>query len=244
MRHSSKQLLIVDDDEEISALTAEYLSSVGFEVLTAISAEEAEKTLASNTIDLMVLDLMLPGESGLSFCQRMQSKLHLPTIIVSAVTGENERVSGLELGADDYLEKPFSPRELQARISAVLRRAEDAGNRQVSRRFVYRFAGWQLDETARKLVAPDGVVVHLSSSELDTLLLLLKSPEAPVSRDTIASSLRGSRLNPLDRSVDILISRIRKKLAQTDSSIDYISTVRHQGYLMALPIERLSNANS
>ncbi|OKL45099.1 response regulator [Pseudovibrio exalbescens] len=240
MMTSNKTLLIVDDDEEIASLTASFLRDRGYTVLTANSAEDAEQVLKANTVDLMVLDIMLPGESGLSLCQKVRQTSKLPIIIISAITGDTERIVGLELGADDYLEKPFNPRELQARIFAIFRRTEEpgaTGARLKARR--YEFGGWLLDEATRHLKAPDGVLVHLSSSEFDALLTLVKSPQKPVSRDTLGRVLRGTGVNSHDRSIDILISRLRKKLAQTDPAKDFISTVRHQGYVFSYPVQQV-----
>ncbi|MDD7910951.1 MULTISPECIES: response regulator [Pseudovibrio] len=240
MMTSNKTLLIVDDDEEIASLTAEFLQDRGYTVLTANSAEEAHGVLEANEVDLMVLDIMLPGESGLALCQRVRKSSKLPIIIISAITGDTERIVGLELGADDYLEKPFNPRELQARIFAIFRRTEDPNApKAVPKVKRYEFSGWVLDEATRHLKAPDGVLVHLSSSEFDALLTLVKSPQKPVSRDALGKVLRGAAVESHDRSIDILISRLRKKLAQTEPGKDFISTVRHQGYLFSQPVQQV-----
>lgn len=236
---SNKTLLIVDDDVEIADLTASFLRDRGYTVLTAHSAEDAEKVLEANQIDLMVLDIMLPGENGLTLCQRVRKTSKMPIIIISAITGDTERIVGLELGADDYLEKPFNPRELQARIFAIFRRTETPDAPSGTKTARYRFAGWVLDEATRHLKAPDGVLVHLSSSEFDALLTLLKSPQKPVSRDALSRILRGTTVDSHDRSIDILISRLRKKMAQTDPDRDFISTVRHQGYLFSQTVDRI-----
>ncbi|WP_063310119.1 response regulator [Pseudovibrio sp. Ad26] len=239
MMLSNKTLLIVDDDEEIASLTADFLKDRGYTVFTANSAEEAIELLDTNHIDLMVLDIMLPGENGLTLCQRVRQTSRMPIIIISAITGDTERIVGLELGADDYLEKPFNPRELQARIYAIFRRTEDVETAAAPKAQRFEFAGWKLDEATRHLTAPDGVLVHLSSSEFDALLTFVKAPQKPISRDTLGRVLRGAKVDSHDRSIDILISRLRKKLAQTDPNTDFITTVRHQGYLFSQSVTRV-----
>ncbi len=239
----NQHILVVDDDEEIASLIADYLRPRGFRVSLAGNTREARSVLGTWPIDLLVLDIMMPGEDGLSLCREIRESSSVPIIMLTAVSGDSDRIVGLEMGADDYLEKPFNPRELLARMKAVLRRAgsgdgEEAAKEQGHKR--YLFSGWVLDEGARELRAPGDLLISLSTGEFHMLRALLEQPRAVVSRDDLLASVKGGPSIGFGRSVDIQISRLRRKL--TDHGLDEaaIKTVRGEGYLFSLPVERES----
>ncbi len=222
-------VLVVEDDVDLREQVAEYLTQNGYSAYTATNGQEMDSVLASARIDLIVLDVMLPGESGLSICRRMAEPPGPAIIIMSAMGDEVDRVVGLELGADDYVPKPVSPRELLARVRAVLRRREGApaGQRGGS---VYLFAGFQLDLTRRQLKAPDGVVILLTPGEFSLLAAFLESPSRVLSRDTLIEFVCGDDADVFDRAIDVQLSRLRSKLkAQGGSGL--IRTVRGAGYV-------------
>ncbi len=233
-------LLVVDDDEEIRALLSRYLSDHGFRVLEAGDGTEMRRRLASSAVDLVVLDLMLPGEDGLSLCRWLRAESERPVIMLTARDERTERVVGLELGADDYVTKPFDPRELVARIRAVLRRAKApesiADMASESRR--YRFEGWRLDALERSLIDPEGRPVELSSGEFDLLLTFVESPRRVLDRDHLLDRTRGRSFTPFDRSIDVQVSRLRRKLEQAVDSPPLIRTVRGAGYIFAARVSR------
>jgi two-component system OmpR family response regulator len=223
---------IVEDDPEISALLSTYLHSRGFTCVISGSAEAALH-LSPEDFDIMVVDIMLPGDSGLSYCKRVREQSNVPLVILSAVKGDTERIIGIELGADDYLEKPFNPRELLARMNALLRRANGAAKPTARTSGRIGFSGWILDHTNHKLHGPNAIHVPLSSTEYRLMTMLVSVAPAPVAREDIARSIIGIDLDPEDRRVDILVSRLRKKLMNTDPSGDFIRTIRNQGYHFA-----------
>ena len=229
------QILVVDDDRGIRSLLAEYLETNGFRCLLAADGAGMGRALETSRPDLVVLDLNLPGEDGLSLCRRLRTRSRLPVIMLTARDSAADRILGLETGADDYLSKPFEPRELLARIRSVLRRihalppgvAQDKGVRM-------RFADWILDVRARHLLDSRGVVISLSMTEFRLLKAFLELPNRILSRDQLLS-LSGSRESvSVDRSIDLLVSRLRNKLGDTTPKV--IQTVRHEGYLMAAAV--------
>jgi two-component system OmpR family response regulator len=193
--------------------------------------------LAAGRVDLVVLDLMLPGEDGLSLCRRLRASSELPVLMLTAKSEPFDRVLGLEMGADDYLAKPFEPRELLARIRSVLRRARalPAGPAAPPRR--YRFAGWALDATARQLLSPQGVVVALSGAEYRLLQVFLEHPNRVLSRDQLMDWLQGREAGPFDRSIDLRVSRLRQKLGDDARTPALIKTLRSEGYVLAAAVE-------
>ncbi len=225
---------IVEDDSEISDLLSAYLSNRGFACRVSPSSESA-KEHAPADFDVYVVDVMLPGEDGLSFCRWLRETSEVPVIILSAVRGDNERIIGLELGADDYLEKPFNPRELLARMNALLRRTQVQRGRKAPTGQI-RFSGWCLDCTRQKLHSPAGMLVPLSSTEYRLITALVGALPDPVSREVIGREIFGVDLGPEDRRVDILVSRLRKKLSAADEDADFIKTVRNRGYQFCAPI--------
>ena len=227
--YSSAQILVVDDDVGLRDEVAEYLSSNGYVAHTATNALEMETVLSATPVDLIVLDVMLPGENGLSVCRRMADPAGPAIIIMSAMGDEVDRVVGLELGADDYLAKPVSPRELLARVRAVLRRREatPAGQKAGT---VYHFAGFQLDIARRQLRAPNGVIVLLTPGEFSLLTAFLESPGRVLSRDILVELVCGDDADVFDRAIDVQLSRLRSKLKVQGGS-GLIRTVRGAGYI-------------
>ena len=222
-------ILLVDDDPEIRQLIGDFLAQHGFRVATAANGAEMDRLIAAERPALVVLDLMLPGEDGLAICRRL-SAARIRVIMLSALGEETDRVVGLELGADDYLPKPCSPRELLARIRAVLRRQEGA---EPSASALYRFAGWSFDPRRRELSSPGGVAVALSSGEFRLLSAFLERPLRVLSRDQLLDFARGPSAEVFDRAIDVQVSRLRKKLADHGGA-DLIVTVRSEGYMFAV----------
>ncbi len=226
---STARLLVVDDDIDLRDQVADYLIQNGYSAHTATNAQEMDSVLASSEIDLIVLDIMLPGENGLSVCRRMAEPPGPAVIIMSAMGDEVDRVVGLELGADDYLAKPVSPRELLARVRAVLRRRENAPTGQRGGN-IYHFAGFQLDIARRQLKSPDGVVVLLTPGEFSLLAAFLESPSRVLARDTLIEFVCGDDADVFDRAIDVQLSRLRSKLKSHGGS-GLIRTVRGAGYI-------------
>ena len=227
-------VLVVDDDREIRELLARFLFARGFRIETAADGREMFAALGAGRFDLIVLDLMLPGEDGLSLCRRVRADSDLPIIMLTAVGEDTDRIVGLEVGADDYVPKPFNPRELVARIRAVLRRATEGRRRPDGGRLrCFEFEGWMLDAAHRRLHAPDGTPVELTGGEFGLLLALLEHPGRVLNRDQILDLTRGREAGPFDRSVDIQVSRLRRKLADDPKHPALIRTVRSGGYVFA-----------
>ncbi|MEW5505331.1 MULTISPECIES: response regulator [Pseudomonas] len=221
-------LLIVDDDPQIRQLLCDYLSDAGFQVSTAADGKEMRRRLALNVIDLIVLDLMLPGEDGLSLCRELRVSSNTPVVMLTAKGSLIDRIVGLEIGADDYLPKPFDPRELLVRIKVVLRRVQSFPDRaRLDEAPSIRFAGWQLDTRARQLLSPEGVVVSLGNSDYRVLRLLLQHPNRPLSRDFLLNHVFDKDSTPFDRSIDVCVSRLRSQLPA-----GLIKTVRNEGYML------------
>ena len=237
---ASPHILIVDDDPEIRDLTARFLKKHGYRVDTAADARAMDKTLESGRFDLVVLDLMLPGEDGLSICRRLRADTTLPIIMLTALGEDTDRIVGLEMGADDYLPKPFNPRELLARIKAVLRRADSApaALQADEDSAVLSFEGWRLDLTRRELKAKDGVLVPLTAGEFDLLTAFAERPQRVLSRDQLLDLTRGRDGGPFDRSIDVQLSRLRRKIEADPKEPALIKTVRGGGYIFAADVKR------
>lgn len=227
------QILIVDDDEGITALLREYLARFGFEAHVAGDGVAMREQLATRSIDLVVLDLMLPGEDGLVLARNVRQRSQIPIIMLTARSNPYDRVLGLESGADDYMSKPFEPRELVARIQTVLRRAgatHDGGSSYI-RNDVIRFDGWELHREDRCLTSPAGLVVALSNAEFRLLSIFLQMPRRLFSRDQLMEQARGRAMDSFERSIDLLVSRLRQKLADDPREPRMIKTVRGAGYM-------------
>ena len=243
---SSPHLLIVDDDREIRDLLSRFLRKHGFRVSLAVDGREMRKALEDRAIDLIVLDLMLPGEDGLALCRRLRTESSVPVIMLTAMGEEIDRIVGLEMGADDYLAKPFNPRELAARIRAVLRRSR-AGNSRAAvappapgaeaKGSIVRFDGWQLDLNKRELFSPEGVLVPLSAGEFALLVTFVQHPQRVLSRDQLLDFARGRDAQPFDRAIDVQVSRLRRKIDDDPREPALIKTVRGGGYLFAPKVE-------
>ncbi len=232
-------ILVIDDDAEIRALLTDYLGRNGYRATAVADGRALWPLLDRHRIDLIVLDLMLPGEDGLEICRRLRSRSRVPVIMLTARGEETDRIVGLELGADDYLPKPFSPRELLARIKGVLRRTRALPpDMEDDERRAWRFAGWELDPQGRNLISPQRVVVPLSSAEYALLRVFVAHPHRVLSRDQLLDLSRGRDAVPFDRSIDMLVSRLRKRLDETAEDPRIIKTVRGQGYVLAVNVER------
>ena len=230
------RILIIDDDHEIRSLLSRFLARHGFRTATAPNGSGSP--WKTRTFDLIILDLMLPGEDGVSICRRIRRHGSVPIIMLTALDAETDRIIGLEVGADDYLPKPFSPRELLARIRAVLRRVENAVVVEDERAGVYGFEGWVLDSSRRTLHGPDGDAVALTAGEFDLLAALVRHAEHVLSRDRLMDLLHGREAGPFDRSIDVQLSRLRSKIEASPSEPVLIKTVRGQGYVLSAQVTR------
>lgn len=233
-------ILIVDDDREIRRLLGDYLARNGYRSSTAANGREMRQALKVSAPDLIVLDLMLPGTDGLELCRELRAERDTPIIMLTALAEETERVIGLELGADDYLSKPFNPRELLARIKGVLRRtrALPPNLRAIKTAATFRFCGWHYQRTTHELTAPDGVVIALSAAERRLLEVFLDHPQVTLNRDQLLDLTRGRDATPFDRSVDVQVSRLRQKLRDEPREPSLVKTVRSEGYQFAAEVER------
>jgi two-component system, OmpR family, response regulator len=232
------RILIVDDDEEIRTLLGDYLRKNGFDTQSVADGKAMWEALAAKPFSLVVLDLMLPAEDGLSLCRQLRARSQLPVLMLTARGEAVDRIVGLEMGADDYLPKPFDPRELQARIRSVLRRARALPTEAaVEPMDVYRFSGWKFDTHERNLYAPDAVVVPLSGAEYRLLLLFLQNPNVVLSRDQLSNFAFGHDADPMDRTVDMQVSRLRERLRDEAREAEIIKTVRGKGYVFAARVE-------
>ncbi len=231
------QILIVDDDAEIRGLLRDYLAKNGFEASVAGDGKAMWSVLARGRVDLIVLDLMLPGDDGLTLCRKLRAESDTPVIMLTALGEETDRIVGLEMGADDYLAKPFSPRELLARIRSVLRRHRSLpANLRADQASEIAFAGWRLDTVARHLVSSDGVVTSLSGTEYQLLRVFLSHPNHVLSRDQLMLLAKGHDADPMDRSIDIGVSRLRQRLGDDAAEPRIIKTVRGEGYVLAVEV--------
>ena len=244
------RILVVDDDREIRDLLAMFLERQNFSVAAVRDAVEARVAWAAGGADLVVLDLMLPGESGLEFARWLRGRSEVPIVMLTAMGEESDRIAGLELGADDYLAKPFNPRELLARIRAVLRRAVlrqagdtpagdgPAGHPAGGAAVMWHFADWRLDPARRRLLNPEGVEVALTGGEYDLLAALVDRANRVLTRDMLLDLLRGRQAGPFDRAIDVAISRLRRKLEDNGRNAQLIKTVRGGGYVLAAEVRR------
>ena len=236
----ASHILVVDDDSEIRDLLSRFLVLQGFRVSGARDGREMRKAIEDRRIDLVVLDLMLPGEHGLTLCRNIRAVSTVPIIMLTAMVDETDRIIGLEMGADDYLAKPFHPRELLARIRAVLRRADL--NRafrplsEVSTRV--RFAGWTLVIPQRHLESPEGVIVNLSGAEFDLLSTFAERPGRILTREQLLEVARGRSPRLFDRSIDVQVSRLRRKIERDPRMPTLIKTVRGGGYVFTPDVEQ------
>jgi two-component system OmpR family response regulator len=233
-------LLLVDDERSIREPLAAYLSKQGFRVTQAADAESARTRLTAYAIDLVILDIMMPGEDGLSLCRHIAATSDVPVILLTARAEETDRIVGLEMGADDYVVKPFSPRELATRVKVVLRRATAGGARQhAPEANAYAFAGWVLKSGERALVDREGVSVPLSTGEYNLLLALVTRPRQVLTRDQLLDLTQGREAAAFDRAVDNQVSRLRRKIEADAKNPELIKTVWGGGYTLAAEVTRL-----
>jgi len=237
------RLLLVDDEAALREPLAEYLSRQGFDIVQARSAAEARSRLRDMTPDLVLLDIMMPGEDGLSLCRHLVEARTIPTIFLTARGEATDRIVGLEIGADDYVVKPFEPRELVARIRSVLRRAARGGpDPEEEQEFV--FDGWRLDPMKRRLVDPEGAVVAISSAEFRLLMAFLEHPRQVLDRDRLLDMVQGREAHLFDRAVDNQVSRLRRKVEIDSRNPQMIQTVWGGGYMLAADVRRVSPGTS
>lgn len=235
----TNHILLVDDDPEIRQLVASFLEGHGLAVATAADGHDMRRSLDRGHVDLVVLDVMLPGEDGLSLCRSLRARSNVPVILLTALADETDRVIGLEMGADDYVTKPFSPRELLARIRAVLRRTSASpAVHQNEPQEGLRFAGWTLWPGRRELYDPDDVLVSLTAGEFDLLVAFARNPGRVLTRDQLLDLTKGRSASAFDRSVDVQLSRLRHKVEDDPKQPQLIKTVRGGGYLLAAAVER------
>jgi two-component system, OmpR family, response regulator len=234
-------VLAVDDDPSVRKMIADYLTDNELRVTAVASGREVGDVLGRETIDLIVLDLRLPGEDGMQIARKLRAESQIPIIMLTGRKDEADRIMGLELGADDYLTKPFSPRELLARIRALLRRSrtqETVADRLQKIR-AYRFAGWELNVRLRRLTAPGGGTVALTNNEFNLLAAFLASPQRVLSRDQLLSLSRLHNDEVYDRSIDVQVGRLRRKLEPEGTPVRLILTERGAGYVFTASVETI-----
>ena len=230
-------ILVVDDDPNIRQLLRDYLREMGYDAAAATGGAQMKQILKTAPVDLVVLDLMLDGEDGLDLTRDLCREHGVPVIILSARGGLLDRILGLEMGADDYLPKPFDPRELVAKIKVVLRRTRAApGARAADASAFVKFAGWRLDTRMKQMRSPDGIVVSLGGSDYRTLRTLLDHPNRPLSREFLLDRVFDKGMTPLDRSIDVCVSRLRHHLKDSARNASLIRTVRNEGYMLVADV--------
>jgi DNA-binding response OmpR family regulator len=236
---SDALIVIVEDDEDISRLVRDLLMQEGFDVEVAATAVELDRILSLKRPDLVILDLMLPGADGLSICRKLRSRSGVAIMMLTAKGDSIDRVVGLEMGADDYVTKPFNPRELLARIRALLRRAKGLTEPETNRR--YSFEGFVIDLDARLLMTEAGQAIALTSAEFELLACFVQRPRRVLSRDQLIDWTRGRSADPFDRTIDMTMSRLRKKIEQVAPGLRLITTIRNNGYLFVPTVKQLSS---
>jgi two-component system, OmpR family, response regulator len=239
MVQTKSHILMVEDDADIARSTTRFLAGNGFRVSHVADGRAMDKLLKDSRVDLILLDLMLPGEDGLSICRRLRNTVQVPVIMLTALGEEMDRVVGLETGADDYLPKPFSTRELLARVRAVMRRQNPVGGQEPLGQKRLTFLGWKLDPMLRRLHDADGVKVTLTGAEFDLLLVFCERARRVLNRDQLLDLTQGRTAGPFDRSIDTLVSRIRQKMEVDPKDPQIIQTVRLGGYMFTPEVTAL-----
>jgi two-component system OmpR family response regulator len=245
----SSHILVVDDDKEIRSLLSKFLAKNGLRVSVAADGREMRRVLEEAKIDLIVLDLMLPGDSGLTLCGQLRATTAIPILMLTAVAEDTDRIIGLEMGADDYLPKPFNPRELLARIRAILRRAEErmptATATEAEAELSFAFDGWTIQPGRRQVLDPSSRPVELTGGEFDLLLALVERPQRVLSRDRLLDLTKGRAASLFDRSIDVQIGRLRRKLeTAAPGNGALIATVRGGGYMFTAAVVRSDGTRS
>jgi two-component system OmpR family response regulator len=246
MVRSPPNILVVEDDRETRTLIAKYLRTNACNVVTAADGREMARAMTDHRVDLLILDVMLPGEDGLSLCRKVRAESQVPIIMLTARGEDVDRIVGLEMGADDYMPKPFNPRELLARINAVLRRQQAARNAsEIEGAAALSFQGWHIDLRLRELRNPEGARVAMTSAEFDLLRTFCERPGRILSRDSLLDLTQGRNAGSFERSIDVLVSRIRRKIEPDPQEATLIKTVRSGGYIFTPRVEAVApTANS
>jgi two-component system OmpR family response regulator len=240
MKNQPDHILILDDDPEICNLLRQYLEKNSLRATTVNNGKALWRKLDEKHIDLIVLDLMLPGEDGLELCRNLRARLNIPILILSALGEETDRIIGLEMGADDYLTKPFNPRELLARIKVILRRSRTLPRcNETETLSQLLFANWTLDLTTRHLISPEKLVIPLSGGEFRLLRVFLEHPKRVLTRDQLLELSQGREAQAFDRSIDVLVGRLRRHLGENAREPRIIQTARGAGYILAADVENL-----
>jgi two-component system, OmpR family, response regulator len=232
-----RHILVVDDDTELLEIVSSFLEANGYRVSVADGSAAMRQILSAARVDLIILDIIMPGEDGLTLCRKLRAEGSIPIIMLTALGHEVDRIIGLEMGADDYIPKPFSTRELLARIRAVLRRTTgpQLGSPKDANR-VFEFAGWRLDVSRRELRSPQNILVDLRTAELAVLLALVERPLQVLNRDQLLDLARGRSADIIDRSIDVYVSRLRYRIETDPKEPEFIKTVRNEGYVFAAPV--------
>lgn len=229
---ASPHILVVDDDREIRSLIAKFLKKNGYRVDVVANGKEMRAALVGADIDLVVLDRVMPGEDGLNLCRDLRRESRVPIILLTLLGSDTDRIVGLEMGADDYVTKPFNPQELLARIKAVLRRANDVPVKtSLQKARILRFSGWSLDRIGRELTSPDGVFISLTDGEFDLLLAFAEHPQITLTREQLLDLTRGRSAIAFDRSIDMQMTRLRRKIETDPDQPEFIKTIRNKGYI-------------
>lgn len=229
---TTPHILVVDDDREIRELITRFLKKNGFRADAAANGKEMRAAMVGANVDLIVLDRVMPGEDGLNLCRDLRRESRVPIILLTLLGSDTDRIVGLEMGADDYLTKPFNPQELLARIKAVLRRANDLPSKsplEKARRL--KFAGWVIDRLARTLINPENVDVTLTDGEFDLLVAFAEHSQLTLTRDQLLDLTRGRSAVAFDRSIDMQMTRLRRKIEIDPDSPEFIKTIRNKGYI-------------
>ncbi len=243
MVRSSPNILVVEDDRETRTLIAKYLRTNACNVTTAADGREMARAMTDHRVDLLILDLMLPGEDGLSLCRQVRAESNIPIIMLTARGDDVDRIVGLEMGADDYMPKPFNPREVRARINAVLRRQAAASTASaVAGATTLSFEGWRIDLRMRELRNPDGARVAMTGAEFDLLRTFCERPGRVLSRESLLDLTQGRNAGSFERSIDVLVSRIRRKIEPDPHTATLIKTVRSGGYVFTPRVEAVALA--
>ena len=231
-------ILIVDDDRQIRTMLARFLAEHAMRVTQAGDGEQMFKAMEAGRFDVIVLDVMMPGDDGFTLCRKLRSSNTIPLILLTARNSETDRIVGLELGADDYVTKPFNPRELLARIRSILRRAaaNPVATAQRLASATYQFAGWTLDTSKRSLLSPQGVLTDLTTGEFDLLVAFVEHPQRVLNRDQLLDLARGRVSLSFDRSIDVQVSRLRRKIEGDPNAPALIKTVRNGGYFFTATV--------
>ncbi len=243
MNIKKSHVLIIDDDKEITELLSEYLTKNGYRTTYALGGKNIQRLLKENNFDLVILDIMMPGIDGLDLCQIIRQSLDIPILMLSAANSTADRVAGLEVGADDYIAKPFSSRELLARIKAQLRRSQGILNNANHKRLTplkkIKFNNWILDRETHSLIDSNGIAILLSQREYELLFIFLENTGRILSRDQLTDLLYGKFSDPQDRTIDVLIGRLRKKIEIDPKNPQLLLTIRGGGYQLKARIESL-----